>query len=377
MRLHLLGLPHTITSPRWSHCGFTGKTLRFAPMMRSVGYEVMHYGIQGAESGATTQVDVLTRAEWDELGGVEPGSAQVGAQADVNTPLYHAFNQKLIRLLHDRLEPRDVLCLPFGHAHTEAMTNFPVHRKLETGIGYPVACPWFRVYESYAWMHFHLGKEAAQKHQESGLGSDYQWVIPNYYDPADWLLGTGDGGYLLYFGRLNQDKGLDIVVEIAKARPDLVIKICGQGDPKPWLTQPNIHYLPPLHGSGRAELLGLALAVLMPTRYVEPFGGVTVEAHMTGTPVLGSAFGSFTETITPGRDGDRCRTLQDWLDGIAKAEQGGYATRQGIRNAAVTRYSMWNLARDYDRVFQRLDDLWTAGWFTRSTPLTLARHQCA
>jgi len=57
--LHLLGLPHTVTRPEYSHCAFTGKIQRFSPMMRSVGYEVIHYGNAGAVSGANEQVDVL------------------------------------------------------------------------------------------------------------------------------------------------------------------------------------------------------------------------------------------------------------------------------------------------------------------------------
>ena len=62
MRLHLPAVPHTITSPECSHCAFTGKVLRFSPMMRSQGYEVLHYGVEGSEG-----IDILTRAEWDEL----------------------------------------------------------------------------------------------------------------------------------------------------------------------------------------------------------------------------------------------------------------------------------------------------------------------
>ena len=62
MRLHLPAIPHTITSPEFSHCAFTGKVLRFAPMMRSRGYVVIHYGVEG--SGG---VDLLTREEWEQL----------------------------------------------------------------------------------------------------------------------------------------------------------------------------------------------------------------------------------------------------------------------------------------------------------------------
>ena len=100
MRLHLPAIPHTITSPEFSHCAFTGKVLRFGPLMRSRGYEVIHYGVEG--SGG---VDLLTREEWEQLRmeshrELYPDreiTAQnfVGDLAHVGTPLYKEFNRRL------------------------------------------------------------------------------------------------------------------------------------------------------------------------------------------------------------------------------------------------------------------------------------------
>lgn len=335
-------------------------------MMRSVGYQVTHYGVGGAESGANQQVDVLTHAQWFALGGREPGTRQHGDLARTDSRLYQRFNASLIPLLQERLDPQDLICLPFGTAHDTAMAAFPNVQQVEIGIGYPEprarAPHRFRVYESHAWMHYLLGRASEQ-------GNDYDAVIPNSYDPDDWSLGTGEGGYLLYFGRLNADKGLDIVVEIARHRPDLSVVLCGQGDPTPWLTLPNIRYQQPIHGAGRDRLLGDALAVLLPTRYVEPFGGVAVEAMLCGTPVLTSDFGAFTETVWHGYNGFRCRTLGDWLTGIAAVE-GHAVQRSWIQAFAGQKFSMTLAARQYARVFRQIADLWGDGWFT-SSPLEM------
>jgi len=64
MRLHLLGIPHTQTTSEFSHCAFTGKVKRFSPMLQSVGYDVIHYGVEGAYSGAKYDVNVMTYDEW-------------------------------------------------------------------------------------------------------------------------------------------------------------------------------------------------------------------------------------------------------------------------------------------------------------------------
>jgi len=67
IRLHLLAVPFTITRDEYSHCAYTGKVKRFSPMMRSRGFEVYHYGIETSESGATKDINLMTKAEWSDL----------------------------------------------------------------------------------------------------------------------------------------------------------------------------------------------------------------------------------------------------------------------------------------------------------------------
>ena len=357
--LHLLGIPHTVTRPEYSHCAYTGKVLRFAPMMRSVGYQVIHYGVAGAASGADAQVDVMTRSEQEALIGRHDPRAPdfIGDGADTGSPLYLTFNQRLGEVLKARVRPSDGICLPFGHAHQAALADpfFAPIAQIETGIGYPTTIARFRIFESEAWYHWHLGRD--QRH-----GDDYNWVIPNYFDSREWAFAPGPGEYALYFGRICDIKGLPIVVEMARARPDLRFVICGQGDPHGYLTTHNIEYHAPVYGSQRSDLIGGAMAVVMPTRYVEPFGGVAVEAQLCGVPVLGSAFGSFTETIRHGVTGFRCRTLGDWLAGLSRAPELDRAT---IRRLAVERYDMFRLAHAYDAVFQQIRDLYAEGWYAK------------
>lgn len=363
--LHLLGLAHTQTTNEYSHCAFTGKVKRFAPMMQSVGYNVIHYGVEGAESGANSQVDILSITQWDEIRykllfekykrEVSP-SDFIGDLADVGNILYKTFNNILREELRARINPQDIICLPFGHAHEDAIVNLS-ESKVETGIGYPHAYQQFKVYESQAWYHYNLGKSGDHR------GYDYNWVIPNYYDISEWSFNPTPERKLVYFGRLGEIKGLNIVYEIAKHRPDLPIVICGQGDPSPYLTLPNIAYQPPLHGKARSDFLGSAMAVLMPTRYVEPFGGVTVEAQMTGTPVLGSTYGSFTETIEHGITGYRCPTLGDYLKAIENIEH-GQLYREYISKRTKQKYNMYELAHEYDSVFKQVGDLRELGWYS-------------
>jgi glycosyltransferase involved in cell wall biosynthesis len=226
---------------------------------------------------------------------------------------------------------------------------------VETGIGYNTTlCPHL-VFESSAWMHWHLGKRGEAN------GSNYQWVIPNYYDLTEWDPSYEVGGYLAYFGRICDVKGLAEVVEVAKARPDLDVVICGQGDPASYLAAAkNIRYQKPLWGKERSDFLRNARALLAPSRFVEPFGGVAVEAMLCGTPVLTSPFGAFIETVEHGVTGYRCHTLGDWL---AAVDGAGTLDRRAVRQHAE-RYDMFRLARRYDAVFQYVAELGGAGWYS-------------
>ena len=60
---------------------------------------------------------------------------------------------------------------------------------------------------------------------------------------------------------------------------------------------------------------------------------VTIEANLTGTPVLGSSYGSFTETIQQGITGYRCATLGDWLAAIERIEEWGQSSAAAFRKS--------------------------------------------
>lgn len=375
-RLHLLAIPHTITRPDFSHCAFTGKVLRFSPMMRAQGYEVIHYGTDQASSGATEDVIVMTVEEQEELLGHKHHSDPTGfagRDANASSALYRQWNYYTRKHLEERVEPGDIVCLPFGRAHEAAVRELPIFDEgdrtkaawlVESGIGYQDTFAPYRIYESEAWRHFHLGHP-----RRGAMGSDWEWVVPNYFDVDEWPLGDGSGGYLLYFGRLIDSKGLLMVCEIARHRPDLKVVLCGQGEPSYYLAQsPNIEYRPPVSGTDRAELVGKALAMLVPTRYVEPFGGVAVEAMLCGTPVLTSDFGAFTETVRHGVDGFRCRTLGDYLAAIENIEHSDERTcRLESRRYARSRFSLDACGCEYRRIFTTLQTLSERGVLSLSS----------
>lgn len=351
--LHLLGIFHTQSSNKFSHCAFTGKALRFPKMMQMAGYKVIEYSNAGSQSTADEHVEMLSLEEYEELFGARKKTDFYGDAAYVGSPAHSLFEQRLIPAMKERVKPRDIICHPFGHSHSALLGEFPGNQHVETGIGYPTLMDnSFRIFESYAWMHYHQGKEGRN-------GVNYEWVIPNYFDIEEWEPSYKQGDYIAFLGRICPVKGMDTVLEIARRVP-YPIKIAGQGDPTPW-NHPNIEYIGPISGKERSDFLRNARCAVMPTVFTEPFGGSGVEAMLCGTPLIAVDFGAFTETVVEGVTGFRCRTLADWLDAVDKV---GDLDRKQVADIARSRYSLQACATKYDKVFSCLYDLYDKGWYS-------------
>lgn len=352
MRLHLLGIPHTVTSSLWSHCAFTQKVRRLAPMLRPFGHHVTHYGIAGSVSGADVDVVLMEQDEHQQLlGHAYRHDQPYGVDAEDGSPLYRQWNLYARAELAERVQPGDLILCPFGHAHGAAVRGLPVLSAgagaIESGIGYfETMLPW-RVYESYAVRHAVMAKEGRYG---VTLASDrLEFVAPNYYDAAEWPAGMpGADAPVLYMGRLTEGKGLAIVLDVARQCPDVQFQIAGQGDLSTFGPLPtNVEYLGVL-GADRAQVMGAARAMLAPSRYVEPFCGTVVEAALCGTPAITSDFGAFAETVAHNVTGYRCQTVAQF---VAAVRQVGTLKRDTVRARALARYTLPVVGAMYDAHF--------------------------
>jgi glycosyltransferase involved in cell wall biosynthesis len=110
----------------------------------------------------------------------------------------------------------------------------------------------------------------------------------------------------------------------------------------------------------RAELMSKAKCVFVQTQYIGPFEGVHVEAMLSGTPVITTDWGCFTETFEEGKHGFRTRTFKETIDAVNKCSE---LNSQEIRDFAVSKYDLNNVKHKYDIYFNRLYDLWDKGWY--------------
>jgi len=365
MQLHLLAVPHTVTHKDFSHCAFTTKCARLAPMLFPHGYRVIHYGVAGSETGATEDVVLMEQDEHQALLGHayhEVGRGFYGADAVDNSPVYRQWNLYAREELKERVQPGDLILLPFGHAHAAAIRGLPVLAAgagaIESGIGYyDCLLPW-RIYESYAVRHGVMAKEG--RHGVQLDSPRLEFVAPNYYDVDDWPRGRGKGDYIAFLGRLTEGKGVAVVLELARRRPDLRFRLAGQGDPDAFGEAPaNVEFVGPLT-TERAEFLGNATAIVAPSRYAEPFCGAVVEAALCGTPAITSDFGAFAETVLHGQTGIRCNTLADFTRAL---DEVGHLDRGTVRSLARQRYRLETVGQTYADIFRTVQEPLRAGRF--------------
>lgn len=356
MRFHVLCLPHTELNDSDLACAYTQKIVKFVKMMTMRGHEVITYGGAQAPAHVTEHVHIIDIPEHD---------SRLLYEVDwIND--FTEYNWKAIPAIRERADDHDFLCVTSGNSHDPVINAIPELMAVETGIGYYGTTCKFRVFESYAWMH------TVYADQKDTNGHWYDAVIPNYFDVDDFPDPPCDSphGYLAWMGRFVERKGPHIALQIARAvgRP---LRMAGQGvlsrlpgqivGAELTLEGGGFEHIGPVGKKERAHLLRHADAFLMPTTYVEPFGGVAVEALMSGTPVISTDWGAFPEFVIPHWNGTRFRTLKEAVKGV---EEATYLDRKWIQAAARKRFSLEAVGEQYETYFARLQDLWGEGWST-------------
>ncbi len=269
--------------------------------------------------------------------------------------------------MRERVQPRDFLCLitstqgAIADAIAGPRWNNPI--TVEWGVGYEgVDERSFHAYESYAWMHHVYGLRRVVN------GRAYDQVIPNFFDASQFSVAEKPSkDYLLYIGRVIQRKGPHIAAEIAK-RVGLPLVVAGPGG---WwedgvlhgvddvIIEGDVEYVGAVGFARRNELMQNAAATIVPTVYIEPFGGVAVEAMMAGCPVLASDWGSFTEIVTEDT-GERFRTLRQGAEAFERVQT---LDRKKIREKAIQRFSLEAVGPMFSAWFDQLDGLWGKGFY--------------
>lgn len=391
-RFFLLGLTHLPTARKYSSCAFTQKNIKMAKMLVSLGHEVFMFGARSKEEPAieehidsdkfkfieTHTVEDIAREYGEGDNRSELGYAweNVDYKHDLNqqrTALTKLFDKSCIEFINRMKKPDDFLLCTQGAYHKPIADAVELFLTVESGIGYRGWCEsMFHCFESDYIRNFLYG---SQFPFASLNGRYYDRTIPNYFDPDDYTFSDEKDDYYLFIGRMIKRKGVLSAYLATKHTGDKLI-FAGQGasiDKRGFIVDnapqefeipndSNWEYLGFADIEKRRQLMSRAKAVFVPTEYLECFGGVNIEARLSGTPVITTDFGCFPQYVENGLDGFRCNTLQDFVDATKQVKKFKKSDYKRIRRRAE-RYLMDNVKYEYQKWFDDLAQLYRSAFF--------------
>ncbi|MFW5700563.1 MAG: glycosyltransferase family 4 protein [Cyclobacteriaceae bacterium] len=181
------------------------------------------------------------------------------------------------------------------------------------------------------------------------------WVATIYHGlPVDlYSLGTGEGDYAAFIGRISPEKRVDRAIEIAR-RTGIKIKVAAKIDTadknyfekeiKHLLDQPHVEFIGEIGEDQKNEFLGNAKALLFPIDWPEPFGMVMIESMACGTPVIAFHNGSVPEVIDIGKTGFIVNSIEEAVKALNNIH---LINRNLVREVFEERFSAKRMAQDY------------------------------
>lgn len=336
MKIGLLA-PPWVPVPPPSYGGTEAVVDRLARGLLAAGHDVLLF----ASGDSTCPVP--------RVSATLPAHSQIG---DTTVELAHVIRG------HDSLASCDVI-----HDHTLAGPAIGRRRgapPLVTTSHGPFTPRVSEVYRAFARRVPIIAISHAQAVEAAQQGIQVARVIHHGLDTGEVTQGAGDGGYLLFLGRMHPDKGVDVACRVARAA-GLPLRIAAKmREPaeRAWFAE----CVEPLLGDGveyvgevgRAEALSLlehARALLNPIRWSEPFGLVMVESLAAGTPVLAFPNGSAPEIVEHGVTGYLC---SDEADMVTRVDEISSIDRAACRGSVLRRFSTERVVEDHLALYRKV-----------------------
>jgi glycosyltransferase involved in cell wall biosynthesis len=188
-----------------------------------------------------------------------------------------------------------------------------------------------------------------QMHILGGIPPDRIVVKPHFAaDPGEREGAPSSSPTVLYVGRVDEEKGLSILLEAwsAAAPRNLELVVIGEGPRREDLENrntPSVRFVGALTHDRVVEMMLGARALIFPSQWFETFGLVVIEALASGLPVLASNLGGNGEVLTDlGEDWLVSPTdTKAWVESLTRLSEDSTVDRAGAKARASyqARYS--------------------------------------
>jgi glycosyltransferase involved in cell wall biosynthesis len=335
LKIGLLAPPWAAVPPP-SYGGTEAVVSELAVGLKAAGHEVILYAT-GDSTAPVRLVRATASAAWDRIGHgeVELPHVMQGYEALAGCDIIHD---------HTLLGP--AWALAGGHDRVITTCHGPFDDQLSA------------IYRRYA----KLMPVVAISHDQARRAPEVtiDRVIHHGLDPAAYPVGDGDGGFLLFLGRMTASKGVRQAVLAARStgrRLIVAAKAREDGEQAYYrdqiepLLDDNVEFIGEVGGEDKLALLGAASALLNPIQWPEPFGLVMIEAMACGTPVIACPRGAAPEIVDEGVTGYLCRDDDELARAIDNADR---LSREACREAVIERFSTARMVSDHLALYHEL-----------------------
>lgn len=187
----------------------------------------------------------------------------------------------------------------------------------------------------------------------------YAGTVYNGLDMSHYPFSDKHDGYLLFVGRLSEEKGVHFAIETAQ-QLDLPLIIAAKLDAvdKPYFHEyieprlsEQIRWIGEVDENTRNELMSKAMCFLHPVTWREPFGLTLIEAMACGCPVIAFDKGSIPEIIENGKTGFVVQDLETMLDAVMNVAT---LDRHYCREYALEHFSVKRMVDGYEEIYRTI-----------------------
>lgn len=190
---------------------------------------------------------------------------------------------------------------------------------------------------------------------------NYVSTIYNGIDVENFQMnGIEKRQYLLFIGRLCEDKGTERAINIAK-KLNLPIVLAGKVDMadqvyfekhvKPHLNSRSVRFVGEVNHDQKVDLYKHAIATVYPIGFDEPFGLVMAESLASGTPVMAFDRGSVREVLS---DGVTAIIGKDEDELIGRFQQLTSIKPESCRQRVHAMFSKSRMVDEYEVLYEKL-----------------------
>ncbi len=213
------------------------------------------------------------------------------------------------------------------------------------------------VYQKYNKRVFYVAISNSDKNDSL----DYIATVYHGINLEQFTFQPDEGQYLLFFGRIHNDKGTVEAIDIAR-RAGMKMIIAGiiqdntyyEQKVKPCIDGKQIIYVGSAGPGERNKLLGNAYALLHPINFNEPFGLSVIESMACGTPVIAFNRGSMPEIIMNAHNGFLVETVEEAVEAIRRVPS---IDRFSCRKTVEEKFTAERMADNYVNVYRKILEL--------------------